>query len=252
MPTTDKILNTAYASPFLIVETGQPVVSMRRYGGFPHWIRVAAGLRADAAIVANVERGDALPPHAGFAGVIITGSGAMVTDRHDWSERSAAWLRDAAGAGVPLFGICYGHQLIAHALGGEVGDNPVGREMGTIEVSLQPQAADDPLFAGLPHAFPAQATHLQSVLRVPEGATVLASSAQDGCHAFRWGEGVWGVQFHPEFSAGHMRGYVHARREALAREGTCPKQVSRLVGAAPHARRVLRRFVRHAQRLRAR
>src|SRR5688572_28824387 len=139
-------------APFLILETGQPVASMRRHGTFPHWIRVAAGLGRDEAVVANVERGDGLPPRAGFAGVIVTGSGAMVTDRHDWSERSAQWLCDAAHAGVPLFGICYGHQLIAHALGGEVGDNPVGREMGTIEVSLQPQAADDPLFAGLPPA----------------------------------------------------------------------------------------------------
>jgi len=242
--------NTNYASPFLIIETGQPVASMRRHGGFPHWIRVAAGLRADEAIVANVERGDRLPPHAGFAGVIVTGSGAMVTERRDWSERSAAWLHDAAHAGVPLFGICYGHQLIAHALGGEVGDNPAGREMGTIGLALQPQAADDPLFAGLPQAFPAQATHLQSVLRVPDGATVLATSVHDACHAFRWGDDVWGVQFHPEFSADHMRGYVHARRDALAREGKCPTHVSRQVGAAPHARRVLRRFVRHAQRTR--
>lgn len=220
---------------------------MRRHCGFPHWIRVAAGLHADAAVVADVERGDALPPHAGFAGVIVTGSAAMVTARHDWSERSAAWLREAAHAGMPLFGICYGHQLIAHALGGEVGDNPAGREIGTVELDLQPAAADDPLFAGLPQSFPVQATHLQSVLRMPDGATVLASSAQDACHAFRWGAGAWGVQFHPEFSAGHMRGYVQARREALTREGQCPKHLSRRICATPHARRVLRRFVRHAQ-----
>jgi len=247
----------ALAKRFLIIETGQPVASMRRHGGFPHWIRVAAGLRADEAIVTNVEGGGVLPSHAGFAdaglaGVIVTGSGAMVTHRHDWSERSASWLREAAQAGVPLFGICYGHQLIAHALGGEVGDNPAGREMGTIAVSLQPQAVDDPLFAGLPQTFPAQATHLQSVLRMPQGATALASSAQDGCHAFRWGERVWGVQFHPEFSAGHMRGYVHARRDALAREGQCPQRLSHQVSAAPHARRVLRRFVRHVQPAHAR
>jgi GMP synthase (glutamine-hydrolysing) len=170
----------------------------------------------------------------------------MVTERRDWSERSAAWLRDAAHAGLPLFGICYGHQLLAHALGGEVGDNPNGREMGTVGIELLPDAGDDPLFAALPSRFSVQATHLQSVLRMPPGATVLASSAHDGCHAFRWGEHAWGVQFHPEFSTTHMRGYVHARAEALAREGHCAKRVSSEVGATPHARRVLRRFVRHA------
>ncbi len=240
--------------PLLILETGQPVTSMRRHGGFPHWIRVAAGLAPDAAVVVNVEQGDLLPTRQaltgmGFAGAIVTGSAAMVTERRDWSERSADWLRDAADAGLPLLGICYGHQLLAHALGGEVGDHPAGREIGTIDLQLHPQAAQDPLFAGLPPRFPAQATHLQTVLRVPEGATVLAQSVHDACHAFRWGERAWGVQFHPEFSAGHMRGYVQARHEALAQEGRCAKQLSRNISAAPHSRRVLRRFVRHAQHL---
>ena len=78
---------------FLIVETGQPVPSMRRYGGFPHWIRVAAGLAQYAVDVVDVERGAELPVADGYAGVIVTGSGAMVTERQDWSERSAAWLR---------------------------------------------------------------------------------------------------------------------------------------------------------------
>lgn len=232
---------------FLILETGQPVPSMRRHGGFPHWIRVAAGLPRDAAVVANVADGDPLPRRDGFAGVIVTGSGAMVTERHPWSERSADWLREAAAAGLPVFGICYGHQLLAHALGGEVGDNPAGREMGTVELALAPAAADDPLFAGLPPRFAAQATHLQSVLRAPADAVVLAASGQDACHAFRWGANAWGVQFHPEFSGTHMRGYVHARRDALAGEGRCVAALSRKIGATPHARRVLRRFVRHAR-----
>ena len=174
-------------APFLILETGQPVASMRRHRGFPHWIRVAAGLGAAEATVIDVERGDALPGAAAFtnAGVIVTGSGAMVTDRLPWSDRTAAWLADAARAGTPVLGICYGHQLLAHALGGEVGDNPAGREMGTIELETAPEAGADPLFAGLPARFPAQATHLQSVLRMPEGATLLARSAGDACHAFR-------------------------------------------------------------------
>lgn len=239
---------SAFPKPFLILETGQPVPTLRRHGRFPHWIRVAAGLPADAAVVVNVEAGERLPGCEGFAGVLITGSGAMVTERRDWSERSAQWLRDAAHAGVPLFGICYGHQLLAHALGGEVDYNPSGREMGTVAIELHADAAHDPLFGGLPMQFPAQATHLQSVLRTPEGATVLARSAQDGCHAFRWGQAAWGVQFHPEFSLTHMRGYVQAKHDALAREGRCARRLSRSLSATPHARHVLRRFVRHAQR----
>ncbi|KAB8315361.1 glutamine amidotransferase [Tolypothrix campylonemoides VB511288] len=224
---------------------------MRRHRGFPHWIRVAAGLGADEAVVVDVEHGEPLPTRDGFAGAIVTGSAAMVTDRAAWSERTAAWLRDAAHAGLPLFGICYGHQLIAHALGGEVADNPAGREMGTVAIALRPQAAEDPLFARLPPTFAAQATHLQTVVRAPDEAVVLAASALDACHAFRWRERVWGVQFHPEFSATHMRGYVRARADALAREGTCARTTAANVSATPHARRVLRRFVAHARALAA-
>lgn len=234
--------------PFLILETGQPTPTMRRHGSFAHWIRVAAGLAVDAAVVVDVERGDALPTRDGFAGVIVTGSAAMVTERRDWSERSAAWLHEAAHARLPLLGICYGHQLLAHALGGVVANNPRGREMGTVCIDLHADAQTDPLFAGLPARFPAQATHLQSVLQPPPGAAVLAHNAHDACHAFRWGEAAWGVQFHPEFSTGHMRGYIRARREALQQEGRCPRQLARAVSAAPRAREILRRFVRHARR----
>ena len=234
-------------APFLILQTGQPVDSMRRHGSFAHWIRVAAGLERDEAVVVDVQRGDELPGRDGFAGAIVTGSGAMVTERLDWSERSAGWLREAAHAGLPLLGICYGHQLIAHALGGEVGDNPNGREMGTVRIDLHGEAQADPLFAGLPAGFPAQATHLQSVLRPPPGATVLARNGHDACHAFRWGEAAWGVQFHPEFSAMHMRGYIRARGDALAGEGVDPRRLARAVSATPHARRVLRGFVARAR-----
>jgi GMP synthase (glutamine-hydrolysing) len=149
---------------------------------------------------------------------------------------------------MPLLGICYGHQLLAHALGGAVDYNPQGREMGTVAVQLHEEAAADPLFAGLGPRMDAQATHRQSVLRVPDQATVLARSDKDAHQAFRWGESVWGVQFHPEFSTAMMRSYIHARREALTSEGASPPALIKDVRPAPRARQVLRRFVRHARR----
>ena len=234
--------------PFLILETGVPIEPLRRHGSFGHWIRVAAGLYARQVRHVRVLDGEALPDARDYAGVLVTGSGAMVTERLDWSERTADWLRDAAEAGRPLFGICYGHQLIAHALGGQVDYNPKGREMGTVEVRLHGAAAHDPLFAGLPARIGAQATHLQTVLAPPPKAQVLAESDRDGCQAFRWGEAAWGVQFHPEFTTGVMRGYIHARAEALAKEGTCARQLAGAVRPAPLARRVLRRFIHQAHR----
>ncbi len=234
--------------PFLILETGTPIPSLRRHGSFGHWIRVAAGLHGRHVRQVWVADGEALPDAGDYAGVLITGSGAMVTERADWSERSADWLRGAAEAGKPLFGICYGHQLIAHALGGTVGYNPRGREMGTVPVALRETAATDPLFAGLPTQIDAQTTHLQTVLAPPPKSQVLAHSERDDCQAFRWGDAVWGVQFHPEFSTGMMRGYIQARSDALKNEGTCHRGLLRSVKPAPQARRVLRRFIHLAHR----
>ena len=230
--------------PDLIVETGHPIPALVRHGPFGHWIRVAAGLRHDEVNHCVVIDGEPLPPRDAVSGVLITGSGAMVSDREPWSERCADWLRAAANDGVPLFGICYGHQLLAHAFGGQVGYNPRGREMGTVDVQLHAVAAADPLFAGLPGTLRAQATHRQSVLAPPPGAVVLARSALDDCQAFRWGGHAWGVQFHPEFSVATMREYIRARRDALAEEGRDALAMLAGVAPAPQARQVLRRFVR--------
>lgn len=235
--------------PFLILQTGTPVATMRRRGSFPHWIRVAAGLRRDEALEVDVESGGIPPSPKGFAGIFITGSAAMVTERLPWSEATAHWLNDAISAHIPTFGICYGHQLMAHALGGSVGDNPLGREMGTVEARLTPAAADDALFFDAPRAFPVQMTHLQTVLAAPKGAEILAITAQDAHAALRFTDTSWGVQFHPEFSARHMHGYLRARSEALAAEGRDPAALIRSVRATPVARGILRQFVRFASRI---
>lgn len=70
-----------------------------------------------------------------LSAALLSGSWAMVTDRADWSERTAAWVRGAVADGLPLLGVCYGHQLMSYALGGNVGDNPAGWERGLIAVT---------------------------------------------------------------------------------------------------------------------
>ena len=236
------------SAPFLILQTGRPTLSLRRHGGFDPWIRVGAGLGRSEIAVVDVEAGAALPSRSDYAGVFVTGSPAMVTEHRDWSERSADWLREAAHAGLPILGICYGHQLLAYALGGTVANNPHGRELGTVRIELAADAATDPLLQGVDGSMSAQVSHMQSVLQPPAEARVLAFNDHDACQAFRWGRSAWGVQFHPEFSTQYMRGYILARRTALAEEGRDMRDMLAHVRAAPHARRVLRRFVRFARR----
>jgi GMP synthase (glutamine-hydrolysing) len=147
---------------------------------------------------------------------------------------------------VPIFGICFGHQLLAHALGGQVGDSPHGREFGTVEVQLTEEAQGDALFGGLPPAFGAQVAHSQSVLEMPEGARRLASSALEPNQAFAVGDSAWGVQFHPEFDAGVVVVYINRFRETLLAGGTDPDDLLARCVRTPHSARLLRRFAQIA------
>ena len=74
-----------------------------------------------------------------------------------------------------------------------------------------------------------------------------------GCrHVAGNGDRAWGVQFHPEFATHHIRGYVAFRGDELRQAGRCPATIARDVTAAPQARKLLRRFVKHARGLHAR
>jgi GMP synthase (glutamine-hydrolysing) len=208
----------------LIVKTGTALTALTDPDGdFEDWIARRLGRPTQ---VCSVFEDDELPaPHA-TGGVVVTGSAAMVSDREPWAVQTAQWLRTTVEAGVPVLGICYGHQLLAHALGGQVGPNPRGREIGTISVTLTDEAAADPLFAGLPARIELQATHLESVLELPPGARLLASSELDPHHAFRIpGHPAWGVQFHPEFSAAITGSYIEARRHDMLAEGLEPDRL---------------------------
>jgi GMP synthase (glutamine-hydrolysing) len=202
------------------------------------------GLEPTRVRIAPVYADAVLPAPASLAGVVVTGSSAMVSERAPWSERTAAWLASAAFAGTPVLGICYGHQLLAHALGGRVARNPRGREIGTIEVRLQAAARGDALFAGLAEPLRVQATHVESVLELPAGARWLAASAGDPHQAFAVGERAWGVQFHPEFDADIVRAYLMARRDALRAEGLDPDALLRGASDSQAGVALLRRFAR--------
>jgi GMP synthase (glutamine-hydrolysing) len=143
-----------------------------------------------------------------------------------------------------VLGICYGHQLLAHALGGEAGDHPQGAEVGTVTVTLDEAAATDALLRGLPAQFPAHAVHWQSALRLPEGAVRLAGNDHEPVHAFRAGAHAWGVQFHPEFDADVMRGYIDQLAGDLVRAGTNPAALREHVVPTDAAAGLLGRFAR--------
>ena len=231
----------------LIVKTGSTLPSLNaRKGDFEHWTLSGMGVNGGEAQVVDVTRGEPLPAFDALSGVVVTGSHSMVTEHLDWSERTAQWLAGVVEQRVLTLGICYGHQLLAYALGGEVGDNPRGREYGTAEIRLAEQANQDKLLGGLPDPLKVQVCHTQSVLRLPAGAVGLASGARDDHQAFRVGEWAWGVQFHPEFDADVVRAYIHHMRALLAAEGQDPEALISGTVDMPQGGEILKRFAQLA------
>jgi len=228
----------------LILHTGDPgPAGLALHGDYANLLRRAAGLAPDETEIVAVFRGDAPDAPSRYAAALITGSPAMVTDREPWSEDAARWLRTAAQDGLPIFGVCYGHQLLAHAFGGQVDYNPRGREIGTHEVELAGDAGGDALLAGLPGRFPAQMQHSQTVTVPPPGARVLARSELDPHQLLRYGPVVVSVQFHPEFDAGLIRADLERRRTRYAGEGLDVAALERGVRDTPEAAGLPARFL---------
>jgi GMP synthase (glutamine-hydrolysing) len=227
----------------LIVKTGTTVPGVvARRQDFEAWIARGMRLAAAEVMLRCVYLDEALPAADEVTAVVVTGSSAMVSEREAWSERTARWLRGAVERGTPVLGICYGHQLLAHAFGGTVENNPRGRNIGTVDVELDASAGEDPLFAGSPRVLHVPVSHRQSVTALPDGARLLGATARDPHHAFVLGERAWGVQFHPEFDADIVRGYIEARRAQIEAEGMDADALWRQARDTEDGVAVLRRF----------
>lgn len=228
-----------------IVQPGEKIPALAGVtGDFADWIAEPMGLDAGEFQVFHPQHGEPLPPVASVQTLVITGSAAMVSDEQPWMASLEQWLRAIIGQGTPILGICFGHQFLAQTLGGVVGDNPHGVEAGTVETRLTPEAADDPLLVHNPYSLPVQVAHCQSVLMLPPGAVRLASSGCDPNHAFRYGDRIWGIQFHPELSPSMTMAYIEYYREALSNQGDDAACLLAGVHDTPFGSELLRRYAR--------
>src|SRR4051812_16958244 len=132
----------------LIAKTGEPVPSVAaKRGQFADLIAAAIGPMFSGDYLIVDVRSEPAPDPRSVDAVVITGSAANVPTRDPWMLRTEAWLREVVAAETPVFGICFGHQTLAQALGGDVQKTPRGREIGTIPIE---QTTADPIFDGLP------------------------------------------------------------------------------------------------------
>ncbi len=201
--------------PIMILKTGSTFSGItHEFGDFDDWIIAATGEAPGLFVVAD-GLAKPFPVFERISAIIVTGSHSMVSDGGPQVELWAQLLRNAVGQSLPVLGICYGHQLLAYALGGVVTDHAGGLELGQVEIELAAAAQDEPLFSVLPQKFSAYASHLQSIQFLPPAAFVYGGNRFETHHAVRFAPAAWGVQFHPEFNQRIMQAYIEYQRPRL-------------------------------------
>lgn len=155
------------------------------------------------------------------------------TQTHPWTESLHNLVRRAVDRNLPTIGSCWGHQVIAHALGGRVVHDPERAELGCGWVELTSAGADDTIFHRFPRRFRANMGHNDRVLELPPGTVELAHNDQPH-QAFRVEEApIYGTQFHSELDAERERErilvYREYYRQALPDEETVRRVLNNLV-----------------------
>lgn len=126
----------------------------------------------------------------GYKGIVFTGGPNSVYD-----EKSPHFDPEVLNLGIPVLGICYGHQLTAYMAGGKVGSAGSSGEYGKVKLFV----SDNVLFDGVPSESVCWMSHFDSVLTLPEGYKVIAKTEKCPCAAMINEEKkIYSVQFHPE------------------------------------------------------
>lgn len=207
------------SAPVCIYVVGEPPPAIREpYGDYNAWFRrlvEASGGSAEA-----VDGFAPTPPNPrDYAGIVITGSAASMTEPEPWMEAGVEMVREAVRLGTPVLGVCFGHQLIGACYGATVQENPRGWEISTCAIELTESGKKDPLFAGLPDKLLVNQSHRDEVtagtVAPGNGGAILAGSDKAPVQAMAGGDSVRGIQFHPEFTGDITRAYVELRRDEL-------------------------------------
>jgi GMP synthase (glutamine-hydrolysing) len=237
-------------NPFLLLQSRDALDPMRA-----HEVECfAASLGIPKSSIAVVDMLQRVPTREELAtcGAVLTGGSGDYSslDPFPWIHRMIGYVRETLlPSGVPTFASCFGLQVTTLALGGEMMRDPANREVGSVDLTLTPAAATDPLFSPLPSSFVGQAGHTDRAAATPPGATLLASSALCPVNAFRVeGKPFWCTQFHPELDPDAV-----ARRYIAYMEKYPPPDLPpgtpladapflKRLRPSPHATRLLQRF----------
>lgn len=154
--------------------------------------------------------------HSVCDGWIVTGSPHGVYEDHPWIPTVSQLINDIYNANMPIFGVCFGHQLIAQALGGRVEKSIKGWGLGLHTYEINNKAD---YMGNLSEEVTLNICHQDQVLEVPEGATIYARSQFCENAGFYIKDKVLTMQAHPEFLVDFIKALLNARRDI-----TIPKE----------------------------
>ncbi len=149
---------------------------------------------------------------------LISGSVSSVYEPLEWIDRARGFVAASVAADVPVVGVCFGHQLLAQALGGEVAASERGWGVGVHRYDIVADLPRWPAHLDVATDLSLLASHQDQVTRLPEGATVLASSHHCPVAAFSLGDRAVAVQAHPEFTPELTARLIEARRDVIGPE----------------------------------
>ena len=207
---------------FAILLTGDSTeYAHARYGTYADMFINLLKREGDTWDVFDVRNFDYPKDLTAFDAYLITGSASTAHEKLPWIRCLNLAVDVIFKANIKVLAVCFGHQVVANALGGESGSNEQGWEIGIHELDLKPAFYEQPFAAGIKGKLKVLQTHRDHVITPPDGAEVLASTANTPVQIYTVGATVLCIQGHPEFALDTVKDLVEARLEY----GFIPKSV---------------------------
>ncbi|PCI32847.1 MAG: glutamine amidotransferase [Alphaproteobacteria bacterium] len=166
----------------------------------------------------------------GYDGIIWTGSALNIYNTEPAITRQIDFMKSCFARKVKIFGSCWGLQVAVVAAGGQVAQNAKGREIGIArDIQLTASGRQHPLYKNKSVSFDAVAIHLDHVVSLPEGTTILSGNDMSRVQALEIRQGsaiFWGVQYHPEFDLDYIAMLFDKYKTMMIEEGFCPDEAA--------------------------